>query len=87
MNANHIESKFAMMGARFKVSVVPAGRASNDYAVDIQKDRGGRFFELRVPERLRDSLDLNVLQTDKRDRHLLLFVRLPQQHHSKGKRW
>jgi hypothetical protein len=28
-----------------------------------------------VPERLRDSLDVNVLQTDKRDRHLLLFVR------------
>ena len=66
------------MGARFKVSVVPVQRASNDYAVDIQKDRRGEFFELRVPERLRDSLDVNVLQTDKRDRHLLLFVRLPE---------
>jgi hypothetical protein len=43
--------------------------------VDIQRDRRGEFFELRVPERLRDSLDVNVLQTDKRDRHLLLFVR------------
>jgi hypothetical protein len=75
MNANHLESKFAMMGARFKVSVAPAQRASNDYAVDIQEDRRGEFFELRVPERLRDSLEVNVLQTDKRDRHLLLFVR------------
>jgi hypothetical protein len=75
MHAKHIESKFAMMGARFKVSVAPARRASNDYAVDIQQDRRGEFFELRVPERLRDSLDVNVLQTDKRDRHLLLFVR------------
>jgi len=75
MNANHLESKFAMMGARFKVSVAPVQRAASDYAVDIQQDRHGEFFELRVPERLRDALDVNVLQTDKRDRHLLLFVR------------
>jgi hypothetical protein len=75
MNANHIESKFAMMGARFKFSVPPAHRDLNDYAVDIQKDRHGQFFELRMPEQLRESLDINVLQTDKRDRHLLLFIR------------
>ena len=78
MNANNIECKFAMMGARFKVSLASAQRASNDYALDIQQDRHGEFFELRVPEALRDSLDLNVLQTDKRDRHLLLFVRPPE---------
>ena len=78
MNANHLESKFAMMGARFKVSVAPAQRALNDYALDIQRDSHGEFFELRVPERLRDSLDVNVLQTNKRDRHLLLFVRPPE---------
>src|SRR6185312_2204776 len=75
MNANHLESKFAMMGARFKISVAPAQRRSTDYAVDIRKDRHGQFFELRVPEPMRDSLNVNVLQTDKRDRHLLLFVR------------
>jgi len=75
MNAKHIEVKFATMGARFKVNVAPAQRDSKDYAVDIQKDRRGEFFELRVPERLRGSLDVNVLQTDKRDRHLLLFIR------------
>lgn len=75
MNANHIETKFATMGARFKLSVVPARRASDDFAVDLQHDRRGEFFELRVPEPLSESLDVNVLQTDKRDRHLLLFVR------------
>src|SRR5947209_914376 len=62
MNAKQIECTFATMGARFKVSVVPAQRVSNDYAVDIQQDRRGEFFELRVPEFLRDSLDVNVLQ-------------------------
>jgi hypothetical protein len=75
MNANNLQSKFAMMGARFQVSIVPAQRSSEDYAVDIQKDRRGQFFDLRVPEPLRNSLEVNVLQTDKRDRHLLLFVR------------
>ncbi len=75
MNAIQLESKFAMMGARFKVTVPPAQRGSNDYAVDIQEDRRGPFFELRVPERLRNTLDVNVLQIDKLDRHLLLFVR------------
>lgn len=64
-----------MMGARFKVSVVPGQRGSNDYAVDIQQDRRGEFFELRVPKPLSNSLDVNVLQADKRDRHLLLFIR------------
>jgi hypothetical protein len=75
MNANHLESKFTLMGARFKVSVASAQGAAKNYSVDIQKDRHGEIFELRVPERLRESLDVNVLQTDKRDRHLLLFVR------------
>lgn len=78
MNAKQIESKFAMMGARFKVSVLPAQRGSEDYAVDIQQDRRGEFFEFRVPEPLSNSLDVNVLQTDKHDRHLLLFVRRPE---------
>ena len=75
MNTNHIDSKFAIMGARFKVSIAPAQRGSNDYAVDIKQDRRGQFFELRVPEQLRNSLDVNVLQADKNDRHLLLFIR------------
>src|SRR3982751_3736588 len=75
MKANHIESKFAMMGARFKARVLPAQNVSEDYAVDIQKDRHGEYFELRVPEMLSQRLDVNVLQTERRDRHLLLFVR------------
>ncbi len=79
MNANHVESKFAMMGARLKVSVLSERqRVSEDYAIDIQKDRQGEYFELRVPEPLQNRLDVNVLQTDKRDRHLLLFVRPPE---------
>lgn len=75
MNAKQIECKFAMMGARFKVRIIPTRRVSEDYAVDIQQDRRGEFFELRVPEHLRAAMDVTVMQSEPRQRHLLLFVR------------
>lgn len=78
MNAKHIESKFASMGARFKWNNAPVRDARNEYAVDIQHDRHGDFFEFRVRDNLRTSIDVNVLQIDKGDRHLLLFVRTPE---------
>jgi hypothetical protein len=62
MNANQIESRFAEMGARLKVREVSARLnhwtpAAADYAVDIQRDRYGEYFELRVPVHLRDGLE------------------------------
>ncbi len=72
------------MGARFQVKHVAAGwdvrrerwtSAPDDYAMDIAHDRHGAFFELRVPELLRGTIDLTVMQTEKHDRHLLLLVR------------
>lgn len=83
MNAEHIQSKFAAMGARLKVREFPEGwnrwngRWANaaDYAVDIQRDRHGEFFELRVPTRLRDKVEPLVLQAEPEKRHLLLLVR------------
>jgi len=83
MNAEHIQSKFAAMGARLKMRELPPiwsgwSRRWNhvpDYAIDIQFDRQGEFFELRVPSRLRDSLEPLVLQAEPEKRHLLLLVR------------
>ena len=82
MNAKNIESKFAAMGARLKVrEIAPewrrwfGWRRVEDYAVDIQKDRHGHFFELRVPTHLSDSLDVTVMQSEPKQRHLLLAVR------------
>ena len=72
MNANNIEAKFAGMGARFKLQRTFTG---GDFAIDIQHDRVGEFFEFRRHERVRGSVDLTVLQTNARDRHLLLLVR------------
>ena len=82
MNAKSIESKFATMGARLKVrEIAPVWTRWNgwqrteDYAVDIRSDDRGQFFELRVPEHLRDAVDVTVPQAEPKQRHLLLFVR------------
>jgi hypothetical protein len=83
MNAKQIESKFAEMGARFKVLETASpwnpwdrrGERRGDYAMDLQRDRHGQFFELRVPQQLSDKLDATVMQSEPQRRHLLLLVR------------
>lgn len=76
MKPTHIERQFVAMGARFKISdaIVNQWRQMSDYAIDIQKDRRGEFFELRVARELREKIEVAVLQAKPRDRHLLLFV-------------
>lgn len=83
MNTTHIETKFTAMGARLKVREIPSRWQQGDhkwispldYTVDIQRDRKGEFFELRVPTHLRESLDISVMQVQPKQRHLLLLVR------------
>lgn len=91
MNAKYIESKFTAMGARLKVREIPTRRVPvpvwlsrsftpPDYAIDIRRDRHGEFFELRVPDNLRHSLEMTVLQAEPKQRHLLLLI-----HKTEGK--
>lgn len=83
MNSQLIESGFAQMGARVKVREIPSrwtqGSRSwsspQDYSLDIQRDGKGEFFELRVPTHLSKVLDITVMQTEPKQRHLLLLVR------------
>jgi hypothetical protein len=83
MNALNIESKFVAMGARLKLREIPSRwRAGNrswvdpqDFAVDIQRDGAGEFFELRVPTHLSEVIDATVMQIEPKQRHLLLAVR------------
>ena len=65
------------MGARFKISgaAMNRGRRENDYAIDIQKDRKGEFFELRIPGKLEADIEIDVLQKVPDERHLLLLIR------------
>ncbi len=79
MNINQLESQFSAMGARFKSQVVERhGWVGNDYVIDIQRDRHGPFFELRLFRSLESQMDVSVLQVCPRERHLLLLVRRQQ---------
>jgi len=71
------------MGARIKVREIPSRWRNGvrswisprDFAVDIQRDGAGEFFELRVPTHLSGTLDVCVMQAEPKQRHLLLAVR------------
>jgi hypothetical protein len=83
MNTQQIETKFDAMGARLKVREIPSRWqqgdrtwiSPSDFAVDIRRDGNGEFFELRVPTHLSGSLDVSVMQSEPKQRHLLLAVR------------
>ena len=83
MNAKQIESRFSEMGARLKVREIPSRWTQGDrqwlspmdYAVDIQRDRLGEFFEFRLPTHLADKVEATVQQIEPKQRHLLLLVR------------
>src|SRR5437899_6152187 len=77
MNAKHIESRFAAMGAGLKVREVSVrwDGSTRNYAMDIRRDRDGAFFELRVPRHLNGAVEATVLQSEPKQRHLLLLIR------------
>jgi len=83
MNAKHIESRFTAMGARLKVREIASRWQMGsrkwidpvNYAVDIRRDRDGAFFELRVPTHLSETVEATVLQSEPKQRHLLLLIR------------
>jgi len=75
MNTKPLESSFATIGARFKMRPDTSQWSSDSYAIDIPRDRHGKFFELRVTDRVQDVVDATVLQSDSNDRHLLLLIR------------
>ena len=76
MKTEYAGRQFAAMGARLQIAELPVSRwQSSSYSIDIQRDRRGEFFQLRVARDLFASLDLTVLQSNSRDRHLLMLVR------------
>lgn len=69
------------MGARFRVvrpDEVPRWRQRTDYALDIVSDQRGQIFELQLSAHREAQLEMNVLQCERHDRHLLLLVRTPE---------
>jgi len=78
MNAEHIERAFAELGARFRIEPQTQARRGNapaDYSMDIASDRLGQYFQLRVRPEIRSTLEVEVLQKSKPERHLLMLVK------------
>ena len=69
MNTEVLARRFAAIGARVKLARVRHGTAT---MIDVGTDAKGEFFELVVGVR---GVDVNVVDVDPIDRHLLLHVR------------
>lgn len=76
MNMEKIAKKFKEIGARVKIfegdSMGLLSRRKVDVGIDIQNDRKGQYFDIRL--RNADDVKLKVLDTQKKDKHLLLMA-------------
>jgi len=75
MDRQLLESRFARMGARLKVQEsAPRGRtgSAGNLSVDVQHDRRGEYFEIRL--RPATDLRLEVVDLKPAERHLLLLA-------------
>ncbi len=75
MDTSVIERKFEAMGARVKVNDPDTrNRSRRDMSIDVSRDSEGPFFDIKV----KDEIDMLVLDVQKNDRHLLLMARDPK---------
>ena len=76
MDTKLLTSKFEKLGARAKVRPLVPNRwrpAAGPVVIDIGRDRRGEFFDVQAT----DDADVQVLDVQPKDRHLLLMVRQP----------
>ena len=83
MDTALITAEFAKMGARVRFGPQISQRENHRPAaedrslrVDIQKDRQGEYFDIRVDDSV---VDLEVVDLNPEDRHLLLLARRIEQ--------
>jgi hypothetical protein len=77
MNAETLKARFARIGARLQVGEGSTGareRARGPLTLDVRSDAGGEFFDIRL--RPRADVDLEVIDSRRRDQHLLLQARV-----------
>ena len=73
-NPDIIIKSFEKIGARAKVVTYDKPERSNrSIIVDVKKDRKGEFFDIRSL----DVVEILILDTQPKDRHLLLMARDP----------
>jgi hypothetical protein len=74
MDTKQIQTKFKKLGARAKFRPLRR-RSSGPVVIDIGHDRHGEFFDIQADS----DADVDVLDVQPRDRHLLLMVRRPNE--------
>lgn len=72
MNTAVVEKRFNEIGARVKFGV-PRQFRENDFSIDVRRDSEGEFFDVHVKK----EIEMMVLDAQKKDRHLLLLVKQP----------
>jgi len=75
MSTSNLIAKFARLGARAQFRLLRPNRWNSNRSVliDIGTDRRGEFFDIQATK----SVELEVLDIQPRDRHLLLLSREP----------
>lgn len=75
MSTTNLLAKFAQLGARAQFRLMRSNRWNSNRSVliDIGNDRQGEFFDIQTAE----SIELEVIDVQPRDRHLLLMSREP----------
>lgn len=75
MNTTHVQSKFEKLGVRAKIRPLQPRRSwqapPGPVVIDIGTDRQGEFFDIQSD----GQVDIEVIDCQPRDRHLLLLVR------------
>jgi hypothetical protein len=69
------------MGARFRIvrqEVVPFRVRRVDYTLNIVADKRGQIFEMELSAEREAQIEVNVLQCERHERHLLLLVKTPE---------
>jgi len=75
MNIALLTKKFSDIGARIKINDPKSRnrRNSGSFLIDVQKDSEGEYFDIRIQE----EIEALILDAQKKDRHLLLMARIP----------
>ncbi len=79
MDTSHLISKFERIGARAAIRPLVRNRwqpQTGPVVIDVGHDHHGESFDIRAD----DSANVEVLDVQPNDRHLLLIVRQPAGH-------
>ena len=72
MSSETLARRFAVVGARLKVAELPW---RGEPLIDVRSDSRGEYFDLRF-EHGATKVELEVIDVQPRDRHLLLLARV-----------